>query len=88
MRLREYLISKLAEVWGFDLVGFSFAFLVTFVLAILDKTLATLIFLAIALFFLGYFVARQVHTPPEEKPNIGLNPMTSDEFARWRKERE
>lgn len=84
MRLRRWLITRLAEVWGFDIVGFFITLNGAFVLAILDRTITALLFLALALFFLGFFVARQVYTPAADKPQFGIQAMSAEEFEEFK----
>lgn len=84
MRLRRWLATKLAEVWGFDVLGFFITLNGAFVLAILDRTIAALLFLALTLFFLGFFVARQVYTPAADRPQFGIQAMTAEEFEEFK----
>lgn len=78
MRLRELLIKRLAEAWGFDLAAALLCFVAMFVLLLAGRSYWPM--LSFGLFFIGYFSARQTYTPEDKRPRIGLEPMSREEF--------
>ena len=78
MRVKEYLVKKLMEVWSWEIVLCFFAFLVTFVIAIVGKDYWP--FLGVFMFFLGMFIGKQVYTPAADKPVFGFKYVSDDEL--------